>query len=92
MKGLILSLFFIGASAFAEKEVRTCMFDNDGEYFANSKMTCMEVGATDNITMKSLYKDGWELKTSYFPKIVGGTNYGSTSVEVVLVFERNKKK
>lgn len=92
MKSILLSILLLATTAFAEKEVKTCMFNNSSSFFADSKIVCMEPDLPQDITMKTLYKDGWELKTSYFPYMIGGTNYGTTKVEVVLVFEREKNK
>lgn len=92
MKSILFSVLLLATSAFAEKEVKTCVFDSSSSYFADSKIVCMEPNTADNMTIKTLYKDGWELKTSYFPYMIGGANYGTTKVDVVLVFERDKNK
>lgn len=80
--------FFAVLNLYADKEVRTCMFVEDGKYLATDPLNCFEDRAGEGVTMKSLYKDRWSLKTSYIPSIVSGVGFSSSRSDVVLVFER----
>lgn len=84
--------FCFAINLSADKEVRTCMFVESGQYLAKDKLDCYEDGGGEDVTMKSLYKDRWSLKTTYMPSIVIGDGLSSSRSDVVLVFERELSK